>query len=799
MFQTWVKTAVRSLRNNVGFSIINIIGLSAGIAACLLIVIYVMDELSYDKYNVHADRIYRITSHVRLNGNEAFYATSEKPLKEALQVLPEIEKTTRLIPVSSLFISPKKFFIKKNNEVIEENKIVFAESDLFAVFTLPMTEGDPASSLSAPFSAVISESMARKYFNRTDVVGQSMTINDSNVYRITGVIKDMPTQSHFRYDLFLSFSSLPESKVTGWGYSGIHNYVLLKPGANIPKLEAAIRDIELTHYPADISANDNFLQVVLTPLLNIHLRSSSQYELDKGGNIQYVTIFSLIAFFILLIACINFINLSTARSANRAKEVGVRKVIGSSRHGLIGQFLTESVLVTLIATILALLLTQLLLPFFNQLADKQLRFTGALLLQGIPVLFLTTLVVGCMAGLYPALYLSAFQPILVLKGRLAGGFKRSYLRNFLVVFQFSISIFLIIGTLVVYNQLTYMQNRDPGFNRTQMLVIKNTSRLGNSVEHFRQELKQLPGVEETTVSGYLPTGNERNITGLFPQLPIDIKQDVLTQFWPVDEDYLKTMRMQLVTGRNFSNELASDSMAIVVNEAFVRKMGFTEPLNKTVYRYSFGLQAYHIVGVVKDFNYSSLRNEVKPLALVNEYNNGAVTLRISTGNLPALLLQVENTWHRFAHHTAQFAYSFMDDDFDATYRADQRMKQIFLSFSVLAIVIACLGLFGLSAYAAEQRNKEIAVRKVVGASTSHIINMLSGDFVRLVALAILIASPIGWYVMNKWLQDFAYRIHISFTIFLLAALIAFLIALFTVSFQSVRAALTNPVRSLRAE
>ncbi|AEV97705.1 hypothetical protein A4D02_16315 [Niastella koreensis] len=799
MFATWFKTALRSLKNNVGFSIINIIGLSAGIAACLLIVIYVLDELSYDKFNVNASRIYRITSHVRLNGNEALYATSEKPLKEALLELPDIEKTTRLIPASSLFISPKKFFVKKDNEVIEENKIVFAESELFDVFTLPMIEGNKANSLSDPFSAVITESTARKYFNRTNVVGETLTINDSNVYRITGVIKDLPTQSHFRYDLLLSFSSLPESKVTSWGYSGIHNYVLLKPGTNIPKLEAAIRGIELQHYPASITANDNFLEVVLMPLLNIHLYSTSQYELEKGGDIRYVTIFAVIAFFILLIACINFINLSTARSANRAKEVGVRKVIGSSRLSLIGQFLTESVLMALISTLLAMLMVRLMLPFFNQLADKQLHITGAILLTALPVLLLVTGIVGCLAGIYPALYLSAFRPILVLKGRLAGGFKNSYLRNFLVVFQFSISIFLIIGTLVVYNQLTYMQNRDTGYNRSQMLVIKNTGRLGNSIGNFKQELKQLPGVQDITISRFLPTGKERHITGLFPQVPIDIKQDVLTEFWPVDEDYIKTMRMQMVSGRNFSKQLASDSMAVIVNEAFVRKMGFTDPLNKTIYRNSFGLQAYHIVGVVKDFNYSSLRNDVKPLALVNEHDNGAVTIRISTSNLPALMMQVENKWHQFAHHTAQFTWSFMDDDFDATYRTEQQMKQIFISFSVLAIVIACLGLFGLSAYAAEQRNKEIAVRKVIGASTSQIINMLSGDFVKLVAIAILIASPIGWYAMNKWLQDFAYRIHIHITIFLLAGLIAFLIALITVSFQSIRAALASPVRSLRAE
>ncbi|MCR8561581.1 ABC transporter permease [Mucilaginibacter sp. BJC16-A38] len=800
MFKNYFKTAWRSLKKNKGFTAINVLGLSVGLATCLLIVFYVVDELSYDRYNVNAGNIYRITEQVKFNGNEGSYAASEAPLMANIKSLQGIAKYARMLPTESLFISPRKYFIKKGTNDIQENNIIFAEPNIFDVFTLPMIAGSPSGALTEPHSVVLTESAAKKYFNKTDVIGQVLTLNDTGFYKVTGVLKDIPAQSHFNYNVFVSFSSIPESKVNSWGFGGLHTYLMLKPGTNVKALQAAITKIEIanSYSPKLWSTGDNYFRVVLTPLLDIHLRSSSQYELSKSGNIQYVYIFSVIAIFILLIACVNFMNLSTARSSNRAKEVGVRKVLGSARKYLVAQFLTESFLVTLIATIIALVLVWLLLPLFNHVADKQLSFTVQSMVWLLPSLLGLVLVISFLAGSYPALFLSAFQPIDVLKGKISAGFKGGFLRSFLVVFQFAISIFLIIGTLVIYNQLNYIHSKSLGFNRSQVLVINNVNNLGKNAKLLKQELKQFPGVTSATMSGYLPTGQDRIATALFPHLPIDMKDDILTQFWPVDEDYIGTMGIRLVAGRNFSSQMATDTAAVIVNEAFVKRLGVKNPLGKTVFRDSYGVQPYHIIGVMKDFNFSSLHDEIGPAVLYDAEDRGAISAKIKTANLPALLSQVESKWKSLAPNQP-FAYSFMDQDFDATYRSEQRIGTLFIAFSTLAILIACLGLFGLAAYAAEQRNKEIGIRKVLGASVSGIVSMLSMNFIKLVFISILIASPIAWWAMSKWLQGFAYRIDVSWWIVAVAGLTAIFIAFVTISFQSIRAAIANPVDSLRSE
>jgi putative ABC transport system permease protein len=801
MFKNYLKTAVRNLRKNIGFTAINVLGLSVGLATCLLIVFYVVDELSYDKYNTKADRIYRITENAKLNGREGSYAGSGEPFIEAMKGYQQVEKFTRMIPTQSLFLSPSKYFVRKGNQNIEEHNIVYTESSLFDVFTLPMLYGSPAKALNDPHTAVITESTANKYFGKTNAVGETLTINDTTLYKITGVIKDVPSQSHFHYDFFFSYSSIPESHQHGWGYAGVHNYMLLKPGTNVKSLEAEMTKIDVKHSfdPAAWTKGGNYLNVELKPVLDIHLRSRAEYELESGGSIEYVYIFSTIGAFILLIACVNFMNLSTARSSNRAKEVGVRKVLGSARKDLIAQFLTESILVTLISAFIAIGLALLLLPLFNQVAGKELGFTFGSLTWLVPSLVLIVLIVGCLAGSYPALYLSGFQPIQVLKGKLAAGFKNSFLRSSLVVFQFGISIILIIATLVIYNQLNYIHNKKLGFDRSEVLVIRNTNSLDKRAAVLTQQLKQLPGVVNTTMSSYLPTGRDRNKTGLFPQLPIDIKQDVLSEFWQVDENYMNTIGIKLIAGRNFSKQMASDTAGMIVNEAFVAKFGFKDPLDKTVYRDSYGIQPYHIVGVMKDFNFSSLHDKIEPCALVYAPDYGAISVKLKTASLSGLITQIEGKWKQFSPNQ-QFSYSFMDQDFDATYRSEQRIGTLFISFSTLAIVIACLGLFGLAAYAAEQRTKEIGIRKVLGASVSGIVGMLSVDFVKLVLIAIVLASPLAWWGMDKlFLQNFAYRTELHWWILAIAGVVAALIAFVTISFQSIKAALANPVKSLRSE
>jgi putative ABC transport system permease protein len=536
----------------------------------------------------------------------------------------------------------------------------------------------------------------------------------------------------------------------------------------------------------------NYLKLNLTPLTDIHLHSNRLNELAANSNIQYIYIFSAIALFILLLACINFMNLSTARSANRAREVGVRKVLGSSRRHLIFQFLAESLIVTFTAALMALLAMWILLPQFNHVSGKQLALTFQTIKWLLPSLLFIVLVVGIFAGSYPAFFLSAFRPIDVLKGKLSAGFKGGALRNFLVVFQFAISIFLIIGTLVIHNQLNYIQNKDLGFNRSQVLIIKNVNTLNNP-KILKQEIKQLPGVINATLTSYLPTSSSRY------GINIDNKQKngPFAQFWPVDEDYLNTMGMKLEKGRNFSAQFSTDSAAMIINETAAKVYGYAnDPLNRTLYN---DKTKYHIIGVVKDFNFSSLRDNVAPLVMVmaNDWM-ARLSIRVNTNNLPALLARIEYKWKTVAPNE-HFEYSFMDEDFDAMYRTERRMGQLFIIFTTLAIVIACLGLFGLAAYAAEQRNREIGIRKVLGAGVSTLVTMLSKDFIKLVIISIIIATPLAWLTMHQWLQGFAYRDSIHWWVFVVTGLSAISIAFITISFQSVKAAMANPVDSLRSE
>jgi putative ABC transport system permease protein len=813
MFRNFLKIAFRSLSKNKGFTTLNIIGLASGLGVCLLIVLYVIDELSYDRYNVNADRIYRVDEDSYINNTRFDAANVSKFLGPTLVAYyPKIQQMVR-------FRSPGYQLVRKDNDHILEHNFVFADSTIFKVFTLPMIAGDPHTALNNPHSIVIDESAARRYFNSTDVIGRTLEIGSSNTpLRITGVIRDIPEQSHFHFSFIRPLResyNFNEPDDNNWLSTNYYTYILAQPGttrAEVQKDVDAVVNLhigralqEMVHSSvADLEKAGNHFRYRIFPLTDVHLHSNKSYELEANSNIQYVYIFSVIAVLILLIACVNFMNLSTARSANRAKEVGIRKVAGSTKGHLILQFLTESILLSLFSLVLALCIAIFLLPMFNQLAGKSLHpdvlFSGRFL----PILILLALLVGCLAGSYPAFYLSSFQPIHVLKGKMAAGFKNSWLRSSLVVFQFFISIGLIVSTLVIYRQLHYIRNKEIGFNRDQVLVIHDTWALGKEgTTNLRENLLTLAGVTDATVTGDLPTngGDQYRQPGWFGDASLDVKKAIFLTTLDVDDHYVPTLGMQIVKGRNFDlAQFPTDSTGIILNEAAVAIFGVKDPLNLIIWYkdHEFPARACHVVGVVKDFNYNSMHDKIQPLVMEVKPYWTSMAVRFHTNDISGFVRQVERKFHA-ARLGVPFSYTFMDADFDKMYHAEQQTGRIFITFAVFAILIACLGLFGLVTYAAEQRTKEIGIRKVLGARVSSIVGLLSRDFTMLVGISALIAFPVAWWAMYKWLETFAYRAEISWWIFLVAGATALAIALLTVSIQTVRAALANPVNSLRSE
>jgi len=809
MFKNYLKVALRNLWKSKAFSAINIIGLSAGLAVCLLIVLYVVDELSYDKFNANADRIYRLDADIFFNGTEFNSSDSPEPMALALvREYPQIEQMVR-------FNNYGDILIKKGDQNIQNHNAVFVDSTFFKVFTVTMIQGNPATALNEPHSIVIDETAAKRYFNSTDVLGKTLYVDNSANCKITGVIRDIPQNSHFHFSFIRPMADSYRGNAGEWLSNNVQSFILARPGTSRASVQACLDGVvkkyvvtaleQAVHTSAkEMEKQGSHFMYHLMPLTDIHLRSDKSDEVEANGSITYVYIFSVIAVLILLIACVNFMNLSTARSANRAKEVGIRKVAGSGRSNLITQFLTESVLVSFFSMLLAILFAALLLPWFNQLAGKQMHVSTLFSSWMLPVMLVLVLVVGCVAGSYPAFYLSSFRPVQVLKGTIATGFKSSWLRSSLVVFQFCISIILIIGTIVIYNQLEYIHTKKIGYHRQQVLVLHNAYNLDKQIKPFREELLKMSGVENATISGNLPTSTGGfNQNAWFQNATLDPKQGVILTEFTVDRFYIPTLGMELSAGRNFSPDFPSDSAGIILNEAAVSLLGLKKTINGTLYRPdgrqdSLWGRPYHIIGVVKDFNYSSMHDKVGPALMRLDENWGSIAVRINSGNIPPLINQIESKWNQMAPGQP-FSYTFMDNDFDNVYKAEQHTARLFITFAIFAIFIACLGLYGLVTYAAIQRTKEIGIRKVLGANIGGIVAMLSKDFARLVLIASIIAFPIAWWAMNKWLQSFAYRTNIGWWIFVVAGLLAILIALITVSLQAIRAAVANPVKSLRTE
>jgi putative ABC transport system permease protein len=811
MYRNYLKIAWRNLQKNKTFSLINIFGLAIGLACFVLIALYVLDELSYDRFYPDAARIYRVHSDIRFGGTDLVMAVSSDPFGATLKKdYPEVEQFVRL------YASDGRKFIKRGTETIIENRVAHADSTYFDMFPRPILAGNAKTALNEPNTVAISRSAAEKYFNTSEALGQTLEVglSEKTSYKVTAVFEDMPSNSHFHFDFLFSMDNVDY----GFGNylsHNFHTYIRLRKDAAPKALERKFPDL-INRYLLpqaqqfmqlksmdEFEKSGNKLVYSLFPLTDIHLKSDRGVELDVNGNMQYVYVFSIVALFLLLIACINFMNLSTARSANRAREVGIRKVMGTERKTLIGQFLAESTLTSVFAFALALILVVLALPYFNELAGKEFRLVTLFQAKYLPFLVLLPLVVGMLAGYYPAFFLSSFRPIEVLKSKLNAGSSKSNFRNALVTVQFSISLLLTIATIIVYQQLNYIQHKNLGFNKDQVLVINATSGLQDNKEAFKNEIKQMTGVKAACYAGYLPVENSSRSDNTFSKEAImDMKSGFNMQIWNIDYDYLPTLGMEIIKGRNFSPAYGADSSGLILNETAAKVLGYADPIGKKVYTSDQNASeqniAYTIVGVVKNFHYASLRENVGPLAMRLGFNRWETAFKVNLSEAPNLISQIERKWKALAPGMP-FRYQFLDEAFDEMYRAEQRIGKVALCFAFLTILIACLGLFGLVTYMTEQRTKEIGIRKVLGASVSGITLLLAKDFLRLVLLAILIASPIAWYLMRQWLANFAFRINIEWWMFVGAGVLALLIAFLTIGWQSMRAALANPVKSLRSE
>jgi len=808
MFKNQIIIALRNLIRNKGYTFINISGLAIGIACCVLIMLYVLNELSYDRHYEKADRIYRVCTYGVIGPSEFKGTVSPAPMAETfVREFPEIENAVRIrnfgFPV-----------IRYKDKVFSEERFVSADSTFFEIFTMPFLSGDPKNALSKPNSVVITKSTADRYFGSEDPLGKMINSDNRRDLMITGVIEDFPENSHFHFDFILSLVSNQQAINNIWISNNFNTYLLFRENYNAAEFEAKIPDIVLKYAAPQIEQatgasyekmleGGDLYSWFLQPLTDIHLYSNLDFEFEVNGNAAYVWIFLIVALAILIIACINFMNLATARSTNRAREVGMRKTLGSSKAQLIRQFLSESIFLTSLAVIIALIMVEFVLPFYNNLIGKnlELAYTGNFLT--IPALVIFTLVVGVLAGSYPAFYLASFQPVQVLKGKIKRMTKgRLITRSGLVIFQFAVSIALIAGTFIVFNQLSYLQDKKLGFNKDQILIIEKTDDIGQQIDAFKSTLRDNPSILSVTNSSNFPGQNIGN-NAYSPGGGNASQTHIIWNIFS-DNSFLNTYEIEMLKGRFYSKEFISDSFAVVMNKAALSAFGLTDPIGKEIIRIAPNpaqSTKLKIIGIMKDFHFESLHQKIRPLMILPFGRNGFgryVSVKVSPENITKTIEFIKKTWHKFAGNQA-FEYVFFDQEFAQLYASEQRTANIMSIFAVLAIIIACLGLFGLASFTAEQRTKEIGVRKVLGASISNIILMLSKDIVKLVLSANIIALPIVFFVMKGWLENFAYRMPMDYRIFAGTAFTAFLIAMLTVSYQAYRAATANPQESLRYE
>lgn len=798
MYKSYFKIGWRNLAKQRMYSAIKVGGFAIGIAACLLIALYIHQELNYDRHFANGDRIYRVFRVSSFKGDVSRGAFFPSPFATTLaEEYPEIEQTGRL----RLGIGSYEVRCSDMLESSNEENLAFVDQSLLDILQVPFIHGNPQNALSEPNTIVITKSKSAKYFGDNDPLGKIFILNDdeSKQYKVTGVVPDFPFTSHFRYDFLISLAG---REMVNWKSFNYLTYVLVRPKADVGALEQKLISLVESYFlppRIEMGLDDDIKWVKsfkfgLQPIQDIYLNLDDLGDNLKHGNVEYLWLFGSIATIILLIACINFINLSTARSANRAKEIGIRKVVGSQRSSLIQQLLVESCMFSFFSFVLGMVLALLLLPYFNTLISKTLIFPWY---EWWWVLVMVTgiLLTGILAGIYPAFYLSSFRPILVLKGDVRRGVETSSMRSTLVIFQFTISIILIICTLIIDRQMYYVLNKQLGFDKEQVLLLHGTQTLGNKISVFKNELLKLPKITSVSISEYLPVEGFKTDNGGWIKVGEQLDDAVFGQHWSVDHDYVTTMGLKIVRGRDFSALMPTDSQAVIINESLVKELNLKDPIGEQIYNWKGD---WTVIGVVEDFHFESMKKEIRPLGMYMGQSLNTISIKMNTTDMGAMIRSVTALWNEFAPNQT-IRYSFLDQQYARMYEDVERTRSIFSIFAILAIIVACLGLFALSAFLVEQRSKEISIRLVLGASINNILRLIVQNFLILVIISFFIAIPIAWYMMDQWLEDYKYRIQIGWEVFLLAGLMAASIAIFTISFQSIRAAFMNPVDTLKNE
>ena len=805
MYLNYLKIAFRNLLRHKLFSFINIFGLAVGLASCFLIALFVFQELSYDTFHANADRTYRVGRAFKGDEGEMSLQLSNiaPPFAPLLKSdFPAVEEATRLLQHKAVMaVNPQKTFTEEN--------VFFAEPSFFKIFTVSLRSGNAQSALNEPHTILLTEKLVNKYFPKQNPVGQFIRLDNKVTLKISGVFKDFPVNSHFHPNFLVSFNTLQDSTLFGrenlanFSINRFTTYLLLPPQYDITAMSAQLPAFLDRHIAYQNTRPSSYNNLFLQKLTDIHLKSNLDTELEANGNSQQVYLFAVVALFILLIACINFMNLSTARSSLRAKEIGVRKVMGANQGKLVVQFLSESLLFVFIAVLLALVFTDLALPLMNRLTGKELSFSPVNgWLAGLVVMALA-LLVGVVAGSYPALYLASFEPVKVLKGRLVTVNRTVSLRKALVVLQFAISVVLVVSTAVVYKQLGYLQNKALGINKDYVVLLPYVPSLSARYEAFRNELLATQSVLQVARSIEAPAERLLNSLG---EMGIEAggtykEASMSFEFLGIDPYFVPTYKLKVLAGRNFSAAYPTDSTkAFMLNESGAKALGFKTPQQALGITIDYGDRRARVVGVLPDFHFESMHQKIKPLLFMMPAATDfrQLSVKLTGADVKAEMAQLEKTWKQFLPDYP-FEYAFLDQNFGRLYEAERRQGFLFTLFAGMAIVIACLGLFGLATFATEQRTKEIGIRKVLGASVSSIVTMLSKDFLKLVLLANLVAWPVAWYGMHRWLQDFAYRTPLSWSTFGLATVIAVSIALLTISFQAIKAATANPAEALPNE